>query len=722
MPTKTDTYRQIADHATQSLTAQVADWSKFLILAGQFYKYNFMDQIMIYVQRPTATACAEFDLWNHRMGRRIRRGSKGIALLRYRDGRVFLRYVFDVADTERRENGRDPMLWQYREEYEQAVTARLEECFKIPGDAGLAKQLITLAVQFADDHWNDFHDRIMLSIHESSLDELDEDNVALRFRNAVTVSLAFVLLARCGFDLDSYFTPEDFACIGEFDTRDTVLTLGSAVSESAGVILRQVEYAIKRQLSDPPKELKSENTAAGPEKPAAVPCLPAEIPQEEKDPQNTLSNGPQNGFSQPPMEIPPEPQKFVQECFPLTEQASAPKSPAEPAAANFRIIDDDPDGFGPKGRFWLNVEAIRTLKAIEAENRGPVGAEQEVMSRYTGWGAIPDAFDPGKPEWSEEYAELKSLLTGEEYASARASTLNAHFTPPVVIRAIYEALGNMGFATGNILEPSCGVGNFFGCLPETMTASRLYGVELDGISGRIAKQLYPKANITIAGFETTSRNDFYDAAVGNVPFGDYGVSDPAYNTYHFSIHNYFLCKALDQLRPGGIMALVTSRYTMDSKDSTARKYLAERADLLGAIRLPNTAFKASAGTDVVSDILFLQKLDEPNPALPDWVSTMENQDGYPVNSYFLDYPEMVLGCPGSESTRYGHDYTVYPAPGKDLAQQLQEAIARIHGTYRAATPSELDEEAIDSIPADPDVKNFSFTVVDGEVWLSLIHI
>ena len=287
MPTKADTYRQMADQATESLTAQVRDWSKFLLMAGQFYKYNFMDQVMIYTQRPNATACAEFDLWSRRMGRRIRRGSKGIALLRYRDGRVFLRYVFDVADTERRENGRDPMLWQYRDEYEPAVTARLAECFKVPGRVGLAKQLITLAVQFTDEHWHDFKDRIMLSVRDSALDGLDEDNVALRFRNAATVSLSFLLLARCGFDLDSYFTPEDFECIGEFDTRDTVLALGNAVSESANVILRQVERAVKACMSGkavsppvPPQEETQhppeDTPAAGPEKPAAAPVSPPE--------------------------------------------------------------------------------------------------------------------------------------------------------------------------------------------------------------------------------------------------------------------------------------------------------------------------------------------------------------------------------------------------------------------------------------------------------------
>lgn len=356
------------------------------------------------------------------------------------------------------------------------------------------------------------------------------------------------------------------------------------------------------------------------------------------------------------------------------------------------------------------------MQAIEAEGRGATPEDQDVLSRYVGWGGVPDAFEPDKAEWANEYAELKSLMTEDEYASAQASTLNAHFTPPTVIKAIYEALGSMGFVSGNILEPSCGTGNFFGCLPESMSASRLYGVELDSVSGRIAKQLYPNAHITVAGFETTDRRDFFDLAVGNVPFGQYPVNDPAYNKYSFSIHNYFLAKTLDQLRPGGIMAVVTSRYTMDSKDSAARKYLAERADLLGAIRLPNTAFKANAGTDVVSDILFLQKLDEPNPALPDWVSVMENQDGYPVNCYFNDHPEMVLGCPGVESTRYGHDYTVYPSPGADLAQQLHDAVSRIRGTYRKAVSTEPDDESAGAIPADPAVKNFSFAVVDGEVY------
>lgn len=308
-------------------------------------------------------------------------------------------------------------------------------------------------------------------------------------------------------------------------------------------------------------------------------------------------------------------------------------------------------------------------------------------------------------------------MSEAEYESARASTLNAHYTTPVVIRAIYAALTSMGFKSGNILEPSCGVGNFFGCLPESMSKSKLYGVELDSITGRIAQQLYQCAQITVAGYEKSNfPNDFFDLAIGNVPFGQYAVNDPVYNKLGFSIHNYFFVKSLDKLRPGGILAFVTSRYTMDSKDTSVRKYLAERADLLGAIRLPNNAFKANAGTEVVSDILFLQKRESPNPALPDWVSVRENPDGYPVNSYFMDNPHMILGTPGVESTRYGHDYTVYPQQNMKLADMLAIAVENIHGVYTPAAANELDDEPTDSIPADPDVKNFSYTLVDGEVY------
>ena len=397
---------------------------------------------------------------------------------------------------------------------------------------------------------------------------------------------------------------------------------------------------------------------------------------------------------------------------------------AEPvleAAGNFHITDDNLGVGGPKQKFARNIEAIQTLRTLEQEHCGATAEEQQVLSQYVGWGGLADAFDPSKENWSAEYTQLKGLLTEDEYAAARASTLNAHYTSPVVIRAIYDAVEKMGFQSGNILEPSMGIGNFFGMLPSGMADSRLYGVELDSITGRIAQKLYPQADITVAGFETTDRRDFYDLAVGNVPFGQYKVNDKAYNKLGFSIHNYFFAKTIDQIRPGGVIAFVTSRFTMDSKDSSARKYMAERADLLGAIRLPNNAFKANASTEVVSDILFLQKRDRPIDHEPDWVQLGKTEDGFAINQYFVDHPEMVLGELTTESTQYGREeLTVAPIEGANLADQLTEAVQHIEGQYTAAevdTPDIAEEEATRrTLPADPEVKNFAYTVVDGEVF------
>ena len=395
--------------------------------------------------------------------------------------------------------------------------------------------------------------------------------------------------------------------------------------------------------------------------------------------------------------------------------------PVPEAAGNFHITDDNLGIGGPKQKFARNIEAIQTLRTLEQEHRGATAEEQQVLSQYVGWGGLADAFDPNKENWSTEYTQLKGLLTEEEYAAARASTLNAHYTSPIVIRAIYDAVERMGFQSGNILEPSMGVGNFFGMLPDSMQDSRLYGVELDSITGRIAKKLYPQADITVAGFETTDRRDFYDLAVGNVPFGQYKVNDKAYNKLGFSIHNYFFAKAIDQVRPGGVVAFVTSRYTMDSKDSTARKHMAERADLLGAIRLPNNAFRANAGTDVVSDIIFLQKRDRPIDHEPDWVQLGKTEDGFAINQYFVDHSEMILGVLSTESTQYGREeLTVAPIEGASLADQLAEAVQHIEGNYTAveiAAPDVADAEAQrKTLPADPTVKNFSYTVVDGEIY------
>ena len=410
----------------------------------------------------------------------------------------------------------------------------------------------------------------------------------------------------------------------------------------------------------------------------------------------------------------PEPEQM-----PQADAQTVPPQGNTPPAQNFRITDDLLGVGGAKAKFRRNMDAINLLKELEFDNRQATPEEQDVLSKYVGWGGLADAFDESKDNWKDEFAELYATLTPEEYAAARASTLNAHYTSPTVIKAIYETVGNMGFRTGNILEPSMGVGNFFGCLPETMQGSKLYGVELDSITGRIAKQLYPNANITVAGFETTDRRDFYDLAIGNVPFGQYQVNDRAYNKLGFSIHNYFFAKALDQVRPGGIVAFVTSRYTMDSKDDRARRYIAERAELLGAIRLPNNAFKANAGTDVVSDILFLQKRDRPLDLEPAWAKVGENADGFAINRYFIDHPEMILGRQSSESAQYGkQDFTVEPIEGLELADQLHDAVKYIRGTYQVAALPALGEEASiqETIPADPNVKNFSYAVVRGEVY------
>ena len=395
--------------------------------------------------------------------------------------------------------------------------------------------------------------------------------------------------------------------------------------------------------------------------------------------------------------------------------------PESEPVGNFHITDEHLGEGGAKQKYARNIEAIKTLFQLEQEHRGATAEEQQVLSQYVGWGGLADAFDPGKDSWAKEYTELKGLLSEDEYAAARSSTLNAHYTSPTVIRGIYDAVERMGFRSGNILEPSMGVGNFFGMLPDTMQDSRLYGVELDSITGRIAKMLYPQADITVAGFETTDRRDFYDLAVGNVPFGQYKVNDKAYNKLGFSIHNYFFAKAIDQVRPGGVVAFVTSRYTMDSKDSTARKHMAERADLLGAIRLPNNAFRANAGTDVVSDIIFLQKRDRPIDHEPDWVQLGKTEDGFAINQYFVDHPEMILGELTTESTQYGREeLTVAPIEGAVLADQLAEAVQHIEGQYvevEVETPDVADAEVErKTLPADPDVKNFSYAVVDGEVY------
>ena len=1012
MPSKTEEYYALAQRTASGLTRHWEAWTEFLTTASRLYKYPFADQLMIYAQRPDATACAAYDIWNDRMNRYVRRGAKGIALLDESSGFPRLRYVFDVSDTGVRCNSREPELWQVTEPLLPAVTEMLARQYDLP-ESAFPQLLASLSGRLVDSYWDNNWQDIRAILDGSLLMEYDETGVEMQFKSAAAISVTYTLLERCGCQPAGWFDQADFHAVCDFSTPDAVFALGAAVSDMSREVLRQIERTVKthtrrqnlershyehqehelldhRGLSAPePDPAPAAETAGpirtdapglsdgaspgtvphdaaerepvpasvgvgadGPESDAAdygtaaetvsrpgqgepadglgaaheqsestggrndpdgtdpqLSFLDASIPTEAQQIENidqaesekTLSAFvlPQaeiehelrtsgSGFAQGKQRIMElfqtqpdrnlrakalakeygigghshsyldgrsgfitynssgmefslhsarEPFKLkwaaieqyidlmIQSGRYLTDEEKEQRTAAQEAtiykvgdevvvdlstrtiegtigyvgetdvridtsahghswdnevinkqqfedalrqeeqdepelsdeeldelpvsvvidgkaqtfpdaaaldealdtesvpepAGNFRITDDHLGEGGPKQKYARNVEAIRTLFQLEQEHRAATAEEQQVLSQYVGWGGLPDVFDPDKDSWATEYAELKGLLSEGEYAAARASTLNAHYTSPTVIRAIYDALEHMGFRSGNILEPSMGVGNFFGMLPEGMQSSRLYGVELDSITGRIAQKLYPQADITVAGFETTDRRDFYDLAVGNVPFGNYKVNDKAYNKLGFSIHNYFFAKAIDQVRPGGIVAFVTSHYTLDSKDSTARKHIAERADLLGAIRLPNNAFKANAGTEVVSDIIFLQKRDRPADIEPAWVQLGRTEDGFAINQYFVDHPEMVLGQFTAESTQYGREeLTVVPIEGAVLADQLAQAVQHIEGQYTAAevdTPDIAEEEAVrHTLPADPDVKNFSYTVVDGEVY------
>ena len=1105
MWSKADFYSAVAKETLEGLTASWQEWLKFLTTASRLYKYPFMDQMMIYAQRPDATACAEYDLWNDKMNRYVRRGSKGIALLDERRDKLRLRYVFDVSDTGTREHSRTPWLWEMESHHVIPIMAMLEQNYGVSGD-DLGEQVAMAARTLADEYWADNQKDFFHIVDDSFLAEYDDYNIGIQFKAAVTASITYTVLSRCGLNPEEYMGHEDFRPIFDFNTIPAVMALGSAVSECSRQLLLQIGDTIRTAEREAIEERRKRNEehlnlhaqrglpdsepdtgrtateASGQvredapgisegESPAAVQSVPAErnavpapagdrgdsesavgtddesasgerpgseqeagrdgmgtahertespgrgsnsdgayqqlsftfltekpaanstiegssesspgpfsapgsqdtareqvlapekpdsdpfVQQVIRDTERADSAGMEEQSAYVPVQLPyhmgdtvfldnqeyritelredtvqllpngvaypffraesrerfeellqrdsrngaiteylaPNPANVDQDLLEVlstgllstqdkeyisgwlrdgesnthiaqrlselfanradtmalttgntadfrtyttgieieildneerrlavlggswgdmspilrglyvhesegfyqnpeayqSEQAAlegqpsyqigdsvflpAPDQPIsgtlgyvsdttvridtdpyswsskvmerdqfeellrqdernarlfiqkaketvelepQPAAANFRITDEHLGEGGPKQKFRANIMAIQLLKKCEDENRPATPEEQKILSEYVGWGGLADAFDEHKSNWTTEYLELKTVLTPEEYAAARASTLNAHYTSPTVIHAIYDALEQMGFRQGNILEPSMGVGNFFGLLPESMQQSRLYGVELDSISGRIAKKLYPNAEITVAGFETTDRRDFYDLAVGNVPFGDYKVNDKPYNKLGFSIHNYFFAKALDQVRPGGVVAFVTSRYTMDAKSPEVRKYLAQRAELLGAIRLPNNAFRANAGTDVVSDILFLQKREHPIDLDADWIHLGRNEDGLTLNSYFVEHPEMVLGQLSIESTQYGkEECTVLPIAGADLSEQLKEAIAHIHGEYETQERENPElEDSASVLPADPAVKNFSYTVVDGEVY------
>ena len=1003
MPNKTEEYLALARKTADSFSRQWEHWAEFLITAARLYKYSYPDQLMIYAQRPDATACAEYDVWNNKMNRYVRRGSKGIALLDESGGYPRLHYVFDVSDTAPRRNALYPDLWQINESLKEPVRSMLAENYGVHSES-FGQQLADVAGKLVQSYWDNNSSDILGIVDGSYLMSYDDAGRELQFKSAAAMGVTYMLLERCGLDPAGWFDEKDFQAVYDFTTPSAVYALGTAVSDCSREVLRQIERTVKttirrrniersqeeyeqqselhedRGLFSAEPDLESAPEAAEPVRqdapelsdgaapggvqhdaaerdPVPAPVgdgtdgreqdatadertvgeepgsgqgektdgvgaaheqpesagggndpdradlqlsfLEAAIPTEaqqiesidqaesEKSPSafvlsqseieynalkeqypDALVGFEQNGqfefygedarkiceltggklleretalgtvlvtgfpreqwvyrakqlwecgeniylaglnedgthhqtkylrkeeylpvgsivhmegrefrvdkvdfdkdsvtlqdmaladlrmpiFREAPLavvrelyeqeleppvlvsdglELPGEDSNKLPVSIEVNEVPTTPEAAAaeeglneegapEPAG-NFRITDEELGAGGPKQKFARNIEAIKTLFNLEQKHRGATAEEQQVLSQYVGWGGLADAFDPDKSSWAKEYAELKGLLSEEEYKAARGSVLNAHYTSPTVIRAIYDAVERMGFRTGNILEPSMGVGNFFGMLPESMADSRLYGVELDSITGRIAQKLYPEANIKVAGFETTDRRDFYDLAVGNVPFGNYKVNDKAYNKLNFSIHNYFFAKAIDQVRPGGIVAFVTSRYTLDSKDSAARKHIAERADLLGAIRLPNNAFRANAGTDVVSDIIFLQKRDRPIDHEPAWVQLGKTADGISINSYFADHPEMILGKLTTENTQYGkEEATVVPIEGANLADQLREAVQQLEGQYleaAAEVPDIAETEAERrTLPADPDVKNFSYTVVEGEVY------
>ena len=829
----------MADKLTSDLTAHRGAWRQFLQTAARVYKYSFSDQLLIFGQRPDATACAELSLWNDRMGRWVNRGAHGIALIDTRGRRPRLRYVFDVSDTHpsRERLGRPLRLWTIRPEQQEAVSAKLEQMYPDAGITGMGftEKIIKICELAVQNQLVCYLEQLKQVKTDSLLEELDELNLSMWLRLPLEASVGYIVLTRCGVDAAQYYDDADYEHIYDFSTPQTLSVLGNAASNISRALLLELGK-LARSLSQDVPQHKTRRKPAAPRRPAsksqdqAEPVeQPAPAAQSKPEPEPeaaAISGSDIPGATTPEHPAPVEPEaapepvkshhlplgttvyigsrEFVlvaygdnsvtlcepdcplfQDVMPRTEfdvkvaenslnehlltegettrpvaelltnlkqtiqpetetpatteqtepeqreeAPAAPPTPRRPRKISPAVlhpeipeeqrhnyhIHDDALGVGTPGeKFARNVRAIRLLKKLEAEGRFATPEEQEILAQYVGWGGLADCFE----KRHSKYAELKALLTEEEYTAARASTLNAHYTTPVVIRAVYDVLANMGFQGGNILEPSCGVGNFFGMLPEAMGNSKLYGVELDSLTGRIAQQLYQRASITVQGYERVSYpKDFFDVAVGNVPFGSYQVNDKAYNRLGFSIHNYFFAKALDQVRPGGIVAFVTSRYTMDAKDPAVRRYLAQRAELLGAIRLPNNAFKANAGTEVVTDIIFLQKREHIDLSEPAWVQLGETADGFAVNRYFIDHPEMVLGVQTSESTQYGRqDFTVIPIEGASLENQLAEAIQNIHGMYTEAVPAELEDvEADNAIPADPAVRNYSYTVVDGKIY------
>lgn len=804
---------RLAEETAKEITKSEDAWKHYLTTAARLYKYPFHEQMLIYAQRPDAQAVASIEIWNEKMNCWVNRGATGIALINTDQGFSKLKYVFDISDVHRaRRIGKYPFIWKLNEEHKQPVLDQLEKTYGFTEKTKtFEERLLEIAGRIALEHYQEILPNIDEVKENSFLDGLDQQNLGIRLRDTLTLSIGYSLLSRCGADPDLLQEEIRFDYIREFNHLKTLSVLGDATTELCKPVLMEIGRTIgayERQRKKEEKSLANTNildynalkresntqkhetfnTAEREEKedevrvyqerglPDSEPDsqsgagrtadevrtdeteLSAESPEwdlpgvtpvrriEEPLPGNSEAGGAENGFSDQPdggerqgeresenerssdMDRQNEQYSAVSggnrtegDYLQLNLFASIAEQTGNLAikqAGNFTITNDQL-GYGTaKEKFRRNVEAIRTLKTIEAENRFATKEEQNLLSNYVGWGGLADAFDEKKTAWAGEYQELKKLLTAEEYVASRGSTLNAHYTSPAIIRCIYETLERMGLEKGNLLEPSMGIGNFFGMLPESMKESRLYGVELDSITGRIAKQLYPSAKITIGGFENTDYpNDFFDAAIGNVPFGQYQVPDRTYDKYHFLIHDYFFAKALDKVRPGGIVAFITSKGTMDKKNSQVRQYLAQRTELLGAVRLPVTAFQANAGAEVTSDILFLKKRDRLLDLTPEWIDLTENTDGITMNRYFAEHPEMIVGKMELVSGPYGMESQCLPDTSRSFETQLREACGHIEGQLEVAQRTDLEEETEEEIlPADPEVKNYSYALVDGEIY------
>lgn len=647
--------KELSQQTIEAIVKSPDAWKKYLNAAPNIFRYSFEDQLLIYAQAPKATAVATYDVWNKIMHRAVKKGSCGIGLIHTKRRYEKIDYVFDVTQTAEKYDSRSLNIWKVTEKNETLVRTYLQNTIDIEeGMESIPELVHELIKESVDDVIDDLQDALKEDVEGTYLEDLEEDQLKHDFQELLENSIFYVCLSKCGYDPEMYLSSDSFQFITNFNDIS---------------VLRHLGYAIVHEAR------------------ASV-----------------LENRPTT----------PEEQKQIQEVL----QKESKNNTQTIRPSNFYITDNQLGNGTAKEKYQRNVDAIRLLKQLEQEHRQADRYEQEVLSQYVGWGGLAYAFDEGKSNWADEYKELKELLTESEYKSARESVLNAHYTQPVIIKSMYKALEQMGFKNGNVLEPAMGVGNFFGAMPESLRDSKLYGVELDSISGRIAKQLYPDADIRITGYETSGYpDDFFDVAIGNVPFGNYQVYDRRYEQHHFLIHDYFLAKTLDQLRSGGVAAFITSKGTMDKKNSLVRSYLSQRAELLGAIRLPNTAFKGNAGTEVTSDILFFQKREGISYDSPEWLDIGVNEDGIELNQYFLNHPEMVLGHMEEVSGPYGKETACIPLKGADLKEQLDVAITKVQGQiFVEENPEVVIEEDQRDIPANPDVKNYSYTLVEEQLY------